>query len=178
MKPCLLISEDHHTSLRLEDMLVWIGQPNAWHSGGREVELTVLSAWGLPEYISVCVCVFGDLGSNLTSDRVKASVAPCVFHCLHLSFYVCVNVCMCMFQSLWHGSVSSRLANFAQNLPDAECDTTCGVLSSLFALGRRWACTTGTVTPSTICGITPVTRCRIALTANDPWERVSVRLWS
>lgn len=176
MKPCLLISEAHHTSLLLEDMLVWIGQTNAWHSGGREVELTVLSAWGLPEYMSVCV--FGDLGSNLTSDRVKASVALCVFHCLHLSFCVCVIVRVCMFQSLWHGSVSLCLANFAQNLPDTECDTTCGVLSSLFALGRRWACPTGTVTPSTICGITPVTRCRIAPAANDPWERVGVRLWS
>ncbi len=76
--------------------------------------------------------MFGDLGSNLTSDRVKASVALCVFLCLHLSFSVHVHV----FQRLWHGSVSLRLANFAPNLPDAECDTTCGVLSSPLAQGR------------------------------------------
>lgn len=175
MKPCLLIPEDHHTSLLLEDMLVWIGQPKCltlgWTRSRTDSPVSVRTA-------GVYVCVFGDLGSNLTSDRVKASVALCVFHCLHLSFCVCVNARVCMFQSLWHGSVSSCLANFAQNLPDAKCDTTCGVLSSLFALGRRWACTTGTVTPSTICGITPVTRCRIALAANDPWECVGVRLWS
>ncbi len=79
-----------HTPLLLEGMLVWIGQPNAWHSGGWEVELTVLSAWGLAE----CVCVFGDLGSNLTY-RVKASVALCVFLCLHLCLHLSVFMCMC-----------------------------------------------------------------------------------
>lgn len=59
--------------------------------------------------VNMSVCVIGDLGSNLTSDRVKASVALCVFLCLHLSFNLHVNVHV--FQSLWHGSVSLCLCS-------------------------------------------------------------------